>query len=162
MPGRFAKAFVPSGMGFDSSSFRMFGSNLPTLLFNRMFSMSPELSKHFDVAITLEDAVEAKLNPPVGAVTAPTAIEEATDQLTKKYFMSNEDLADIVIADSFAVEIFKAAWHDPEYKLDALEELVFNRLMERELRRAVEPVSLAALYRPRFSTKTHRMPRRRP
>jgi hypothetical protein len=121
VPGRFAKAFVPSGMGFDSSSFRM----LVPDAFARKFGMSPYAMKEFDIAISLEDVIEAQ--------------EDKTQVLTRleqDYSMTTAELVDIVIKDKHTIEIFKEAWHNPEYKMDIFDELVFEKLMENELGRS--------------------------
>lgn len=98
--------------------------------------MSPMALKEFDIAITLEDAIEEKTTEKVGAVTAPTPMEKAVDDLESKFSMTIDELVDVVIKDTHTMSVFKEAWHDPSYKMDKFDELVFQKLMENELRRS--------------------------
>ena len=83
--------------------------------------MSPMATMHANVPMKFDDTLA------LGG-----SVEKTCEELSRKYLCEPKDLADIIIHDVYTMKGFKKAWKNPEHKLSPFEELLIEKILERE------------------------------
>ena len=81
--------------------------------------MSSSSLRYFSIPIDLEMAIEDKIDK-----------IKTIYELQKRYEVNIDEIINIVLMNHHCISAFKEAWHDPNYNMDFLDEMLYNKMME--------------------------------